>query len=151
MADLGGKRGSKLVRGKLSKVMQNEEPRFIQWMNRIWDVFSANPATKEAAAWMKASLLANQETSVTQLGRTGWNAYSFNLDFSTAPHFDGKNVPGSFSALVVLETGKAFAGCHYLLPQVGLCLLPLACCWVAILFITVDPVDEERRSIWPWM
>jgi hypothetical protein len=36
-------------------------------------------------------------------------------------HLDGKNVPGSYSALVILEVGAApaFCGGAYLLPQVG--------------------------------
>ena len=32
-------------------------------------------------------------------------------------HLDAKNVPGSLSALLVLETGQPFGGCFYLLPQ----------------------------------
>ena len=30
---------------------------------------------------------------------------------------DGKNTPGSYSALVVFETQEAFVGSHYMLPQ----------------------------------
>ena len=32
-------------------------------------------------------------------------------------HLDGKNTPGSYSALVVFETQEAFVGSHYMLPQ----------------------------------
>ena len=35
----------------------------------------------------------------------------------TGKHIDGKNIPGSYSALVVCETGAPFAGGFYLLPQ----------------------------------
>ena len=52
-----------------------------------------------------------------RLGNTGWNAFSVNVDYRTGCHVDGKNVPGSFSALLILETGPAFAGGFYMLPQ----------------------------------
>ena len=32
-------------------------------------------------------------------------------------HLDGKNTPGSYSALIVLETEEPFCGSYYLLPQ----------------------------------
>lgn len=32
-------------------------------------------------------------------------------------HLDGKNTPGSYSALIVFETQEAFVGSHYMLPQ----------------------------------
>jgi hypothetical protein len=59
-----------------------------------------------------------------RIGRTGWNAYTVNLDFRTGTHTDGKNVPGSLSALIILETGRPFAGGLYMLPQyhVGIAL-----------------------------
>lgn len=46
---------------------------------------------------------------------------SLNISYRTAVHLDGKNVPGSYSALIVLEVGAvpAFCGGSYLLPQVG--------------------------------
>lgn len=38
--------------------------------------------------------------------------------FHAGKHLDGKNTPGSYSALVVLETGAVpFAGGFYMLPQ----------------------------------
>ncbi len=35
-------------------------------------------------------------------------------------HVDGKNVEGSYSALLVAELGDPVAGGFYMLPQVGL-------------------------------
>ena len=32
-------------------------------------------------------------------------------------HLDGKNTPGSYSALIVFETQEAFCGSFYMLPQ----------------------------------
>ena len=32
-------------------------------------------------------------------------------------HLDGKNTPGSYSALIVFETGEPFCGSYYMLPQ----------------------------------
>jgi hypothetical protein len=54
--------------------------------------------------------------AASRLGHSGWNAYSVNLDYRTGSHVDGKNVPGSLSALLVLETGAPFAGGLYMLP-----------------------------------
>lgn len=53
----------------------------------------------------------------SRLGKTGFNAYSINLDYRTGTHTDGKNWPGTMSALVILETGPAFCGGFYMLPQ----------------------------------
>lgn len=96
-----------------------------------------------------AAASAGGARAATRLGRTGWNAFSFNLvrpsfrapsknrenftpslapihsddrfwqDYPTAAHHDAKNVGGSFSALLVLETDapQPYAGCFYLLPQ----------------------------------
>lgn len=93
---------------------------------RLWDIFCAHPSGRDAAARHVAYLKANgfeskaRNTSHTvrsandssaqhqvsqgafrsqALGRTGWNAYSFNLDWPTAAHLDSKNVAGSYSAL----------------------------------------------------
>ena len=40
-----------------------------------------------------------------------------NLDYRTGMHTDGKNISGSLSALLILETGAPFAGGLYMLPQ----------------------------------
>ena len=48
---------------------------------------------------------------------TGWNAYSINVNYRTAAHFDRKNVEGSYSALVVFNCGEPFLGSFYMLPQ----------------------------------
>lgn len=53
----------------------------------------------------------------SRLGDTGFNAYSINLDYRTGTHTDGKNWPGTMSALVILETGPPFCGGFYMLPQ----------------------------------
>ena len=38
-------------------------------------------------------------------------------DLLAASHVDGKNVPGSYSALIIFETGAPFCGAFYMLPQ----------------------------------
>lgn len=58
----------------------------------------------------------------TRLGRTGWNAFSLNMDYRTGVHVDGKNVPNSLSALLILETDVPFCGSYYMLPHYGLAL-----------------------------
>lgn len=55
--------------------------------------------------------------TLTRIGRTGFNSYSINLDYRTGCHTDRKNVPGTLSALVILETGEPFQGGLYMLPQ----------------------------------
>jgi hypothetical protein len=55
--------------------------------------------------------------AVTKIGRTGFNSYSINLDYRTGCHVDKKNVAGSLSALVILETGEPYQGGLYMLPQ----------------------------------
>lgn len=61
--------------------------------------------------------------AVSRLGSTGFNSYTINSNFRTACHLDGKNVEGSLSALVILETGEhGFAGGLYMLPQFRLAL-----------------------------
>ena len=63
--------------------------------------------------------------AVSRLGSTGFNSYSINLDFRTGCHVDTKNVRGSVSALIILETGDpGFAGGLYMLPQYHLALEP---------------------------
>ena len=39
-----------------------------------------------------------------------------------ACHVDGKNMPGSYSALVILEVGTSFSGAFYMLPQYHMAL-----------------------------
>jgi hypothetical protein len=81
-------------------------------MEELWTRFAAMPQTEAAAARMLAYLQAKDSPTrlKTQLGSTGWNAFSVNVDYATAVHCDTKNVPGSYSALLVLETGEAFQG-----------------------------------------
>ena len=59
------------------------------------------------------------------------------------PHTDGKNVAGSYSALMVCEVGDPVAGGFYMLPQYraaldirqGLQWQHLPCCWSNIQYI----------------
>jgi hypothetical protein len=39
------------------------------------------------------------------------------MDYRTGCHVDKKNVAGSLSALVILETGEPYQGGQYMLPQ----------------------------------
>lgn len=82
----------------------------------LWDQFARHPPTAAAAARMLSHLRGDPVRAASALGRTGWNAYSFNVDYRTGRHLDSKNIPGSYSALLVFEAGAPFAGCFYLLP-----------------------------------
>jgi hypothetical protein len=42
---------------------------------------------------------------------------NISIGWTAGKHLDGKNVAGSYSALVVCETGPPFAGGFYILPQ----------------------------------
>lgn len=83
----------------------------------VFALLAARPATAATAARMLAHLASDPVRAASRLGSSGFNAYSFNVDYQTGKHLDAKNVPGSYSALLVLETGAPFCGCHYLLPQ----------------------------------
>jgi hypothetical protein len=118
MADMPGAQPNKLVLSKLSTLLADVEPHLTQLAARVWDVFCAHPETQAVAARQLEYLLGGDGGRASaQLGSTGWNAYSFNLDYATAAHYDSKNVTGSYSALLILETGAPFQGSFYMLPQ----------------------------------
>jgi hypothetical protein len=112
MADMPGT-VPKLVRSKLSILLAHVEHTLLELAAELWAVFAA---AQPAAARRQLGYLSGGRRSA-QLGSSGWNAYSFNLDYATAAHYDSKNVAQSWSALAVLETGEPFAGGLYLLPQ----------------------------------
>lgn len=122
---VGGKRISVPVEGQpprlepshLSTLLAAEEGRLISAAERIWDMFAADPTTADAATRMLAHIRGSKIRQQSALGRTGWNGYVFNVSFRTGPHVDGKNVAGSYSALVVAEIGDPVAGGFYMLPQ----------------------------------
>lgn len=87
---------------------RKQEPFLVAFAERLWGILCAHPAGREAAERHLAYLRANQFES-RALGATGWNAFSFNLDFPTAAHLDSKNVAGSYSALVRVRRGIAVA------------------------------------------
>ncbi|BDA46570.1 hypothetical protein COCOBI_09-0220 [Coccomyxa sp. Obi] len=118
MADMPGTQPPRAVQSALSALLAPEEPGLVAAAEALWDVFAAHPTTADAAARMAQRSASCPVQAAAALGRTAWNAYSFNLDYRTGKHLDGKNTPGSYSALVVLETGAVpFAGGFYLLPQ----------------------------------
>ncbi|CAL8471179.1 g10721 [Coccomyxa elongata] len=118
MADMPGTQPPRAVQSTLSALLAPEEPGLVAAAEALWDMFAAHPATADAAARMAQRSSACPVHAAAALGRTAWNAYSFNLDYRTGKHLDGKNMPGSYSALVVLETGVVpFAGGFYMLPQ----------------------------------
>ena len=118
MADMPGATPNKLVRSKLSLLLADYEPSLLALAARAWDLLASHPQAAAAAARQRAYLLGGcGGRAKCALGSTGWNAYSFNLDYATAAHYDSKNVGGSYSALVIFETGQPFAGSYYMLPQ----------------------------------
>ena len=117
VADMPGKQQNKIVLSKLSELLAAEEPGLIAMAERLWDSFKSHEPTAAAAQQMDDYLNSTEARAATRLGRTGWNAYSFNLDFPTARHLDCKNVKGSYSGLLVVELGAKFCGGLYMLPQ----------------------------------
>ncbi len=118
MADMPGATPNKLVRSKLSTLLAEVEPALLALAAHAWALLEAHPQAGAAAARQRAYLTGGTGARATAaLGATGWNAYSFNLDYATAAHYDSKNVSGSYSALVIFETGAPFCGSYYLLPQ----------------------------------
>ena len=118
MADMPGATPNKLVLSKLSTLLADVEPARLALAARAWDLLVAHPTAGAAAARQREYLLGgNGGRASAALGGTGRNAYSFNLDYATAAHYDSKNVSGSYSALVIFETGAPFCGSYYMLPQ----------------------------------
>eukprot|EP00884_Botryococcus_braunii_P022573 jgi/Botrbrau1/89/Bobra.0022s0079.1 len=111
MADIVG-HCPNLVTSPLTQSMGAEETFLIQAAQHLWHMFEQHPSTRAAAETMLAA-----KHGGACLGSTPWNAYSFNIDYRTGKHLDRKNVPGSYSALLILETGTAFMGSFYMLPQ----------------------------------
>lgn len=60
-----------------------QEPGLVSCAEALWDVFAQHPATAAAAARMQQRMEACPRQSAAALGRTAWNAYSFNLDYRT--------------------------------------------------------------------
>ena len=52
----------------------------------IWDAFAGHASTAAAAAAMLSRLETSPVVAASALGRTAWNAYSFNLDYRTGAH-----------------------------------------------------------------
>jgi hypothetical protein len=122
MADMPGATPNKLVLSKLSTLLADVEPSLLALAAQAWALLEAHPGAAPAAARQREYLLGGTGAAAggrahAALGQTGWNAYSFNLDYATAAHYDSKNVKGSYSALVIFETGAPFCGSFYMLPQ----------------------------------
>ena len=132
VADMPGAQPNKLVQSKLSSLLGDVEPHIVACAEALWAQFVAHsPVTADVARRQVAYLHSGAGgRASTRLGSTGWNAYSFNLDYATAAHYDSKNVTRSFSALLILETGdQPFCGSFYLLPQYRLAMdVRQGCC-----------------------
>ena len=63
-----------------------QEPGLVSAAEALWDVFAAHPATAGAAARMLERRAQCPLQAATALGRTAWNAYSFNLDYRTGEY-----------------------------------------------------------------
>lgn len=117
LADMPGSRENYIVRNKLSELMGEHEGAVHALARHCWAALKASPAMAEAAARMEAYVEASEAGRRTRIEGTGFNAYSMNIDYRTGRHVDGKNLPGSYSALAVFETGEPFCGGFYMLPQ----------------------------------
>ena len=60
-----------------------QEPALILAMEILWDQFAAHAPTKAAAARMLAHAHSCPIQSASCLGRTPFNAYSFNINYRT--------------------------------------------------------------------
>jgi hypothetical protein len=132
VADMPGAQPNKLVQSKLSTLLGDVEHHIVACAEALWAQFVAHsPVTADVARRQVAYLHSGAGgRASTRLGSTGWNAYSFNLDYATAAHYDSKNVTRSFSALLILETGdQPYCGSFYMLPQYRLAMdVRQGCC-----------------------
>jgi len=60
-----------------------QEPGLVAAAEHAWDLMAAHPATASAAARMAAHIEATPARAAARLGRSAWNAYSFNVDYRT--------------------------------------------------------------------
>ena len=60
-----------------------QEVGLVRAAEMMWDAFAAHPSTASAASRMLQMMRSSPAQSAMALGRTGWNAYSVNLDFRT--------------------------------------------------------------------
>lgn len=61
--------------------------------------------------------------------------------FPAGRHLDAKNMPGSYSALLMLETGEPFHGSYYMLPQYRMALDVRQGC-------LPHPTNSASQAIW---
>lgn len=61
----------------------SQEPGLITAAEQAWDLLASHPATAAAAGRMAAQVAATPARAAARLGRSGWNAYSFNVDYRT--------------------------------------------------------------------
>ena len=115
MADMGGDRGRELVVNQLTKDFPGLEPHIAAAAGHLWKLFERE--LPDPASRMQNFFAENEGMDQARLGESAWNAYNVNINYRTGQHLDHKNLPGSYSCLVILEAGPTFAGAYYLLPQ----------------------------------
>ena len=71
------------IQPSLGTPLSAQEPGLVAAAEALWDIFAAHTATAEAAARMLQRKVLCPLQAATALGRTAWNAYSFNLDYRT--------------------------------------------------------------------
>lgn len=117
LQDMPGHKSPSVVTCKLSKLLAEVEHHLHKAAEVLWQLMEKDPNLSSSAEQMLKYYSGCSDEASCRLGQTGWNAYSFNVDFITAAHIDSKNVPGSLSALIVFEVGHPYKGGHYCLPQ----------------------------------
>ena len=71
-----------------------------------WDLMAAHPATASAAARMAAHIEATPARAAARLGRSAWNAYSFNVDYRTGATCRGLlHGRGKMTLSYIFDTG----------------------------------------------
>ncbi len=81
-------------------------------------MFASQAETQLAARRMIEHCEQDPVKNESRIGCSGWNAYNLNINYRTGAHIDGKNVPGSYSCVLVMELGETpHHGGFYMLPQ----------------------------------
>lgn len=82
-----------------------------------WNAYAFNVSYRTGDHFTSAVCQFNMLSLPHRPQHSATGIFQHGIAFNTGPHVDGKNVAGSYSALMVCEVGDPVAGGFYMLPQ----------------------------------